>query len=485
MRRQARLLLIPMLLAGLLPLASSANSAGVSCPDRKPPKLAFGKPSYIDKSRAGGEPVSITAQDGSIIVSAHAGTTHIYKAPDAAPGAGDFAVGYWNQTLNWRSTNGGKTWDYVGLFGAPVGPHSATSTGFSDPDLTMDSSGKIYNVEIDLANVSVFASPDDGQSWPTANPIAASGDRPWVTGQQKDEVFLYVNLPKQLWRSTDGGLTFSLVNDEVTGDGFPADGKLLVDTTNPKHGLVGPMGGGGVAISPDDGKSWKAYPAKLGKQTQFFGSVGIDRAGWIYSVAAGGYGGTGDSTPDGEVTFNYFNRKTKKWASSPVHVPTPRGDAMWPWIIAGDNGRVAIVWYQNFAGAPNKFYIYAAYTTNGHGSRVTCSDGSTRFIPPRWSVANASGRPIHKGQICLQGTTCNANINFEGGDRRLGDFFTVNFDHRGNLYIASGDTMLQNPIGTEKPVGNPIFIRQTRGAKMLSKPDKIRKSRCVFPLPTC
>jgi hypothetical protein len=159
---------------------------------------------------------------------------------------------------------------------------------------------------------------------------------------------------------------------------------------------------------------------------------------------------------------------------------------MWPWIIAGDNGRVAIVWYQNHASAPGKFYIYAAYTTNAHGSRVRCSDGSTRFIPPRWSVANASGRPIHTGSICLQGTTCNANLNFEGGDRRLGDFFTVNFDHRGNIYIASGDTMLKNPLGIgEKPVGNPIFIRQTKGAKLLKKPDKVRKSRCLFPLPTC
>jgi hypothetical protein len=168
-----------------------------------------------------------------------------------------------------------------------------------------------------------------------------------------------------------------------------------------------------------------------------------------------------------------------------VHVPIPRGDAMWPWIIAGDNGRAAIIWYQNLSGEPKEFYAYAAYTLNAHGSRVHCSDGSTRFIPPRFAVTNASGRPIHKGQICLEGTACNANTNFEGGDRRLGDFFTVNFDHRGSIYIASGDTMLQNPLGNEKPVGNPIFMRQTKGAKLLRSPDKIRKSRCVFPQPSC
>jgi hypothetical protein len=476
--RRIRLLVVPLLLAAVLPLAGTARS-GARCPSVKPRPLDFSKPTYIDKTRAGGEPVSIVGQDGSIVVSAHAGTTHIYKNPEALPGSSDFLVGYSNQTLNWRSDDGGETWKYVGLAGQPVGPHSPTSTGFSDPDLTMDAGGKLYNVEIDLANVAVFASPDDGQSWPTANPVAASGDRPWVTGQEKDEVFLYVNLPKQLWRSTDGGLTFTPVTTN-----FPADGKLIVDPLNPKKGLIGPSGSG-VAISDDDGKTWKAYQGVLGASTQFFGAVGVDRAGWVYSVAAGGYSGSNDATPDGEVTFNYFNRQTKKWLTQPIEIPTPKGDALWPWVMAGDDGRVAIVWYQTFAEKPDDFYIYAAYTTNAHGTTVRCSDGSKRFVPPQFSVANASDRPIHIGKICLSGTACNANLNFEGGDRRLGDFFTVNFDNRGTIFIVSGDTMLRNPAEGPKPVANPIFIRQSSGDPLLVKPDKVRKTRCLFPLPSC
>ena len=475
-----RLLLVPAVLASLLPLGYAAESSTVRCPSAKPKPLKFSKPTFIDKERAGGEPVSIVAQDGSIIVSAHAGTTHIYKDPQAAPGAYDFLRSYYNQTLNWRSTDGGKTWTYVGLAGAPEGPHSPTSTGFSDPDLTMDAGGNLYNVEIDLANVAVFGSPDDGQSWPTANPIAASGDRPWVTGAEENEVFLYVNLPKQLWRSTDGGLTFSLVSTS-----FPADSKLLVDPLNPKKGLLGPLGSGGVAISPDDGQTWKDYPAPLGDSTQFFGAIAADRRGWVYAANAGGYSGSSDVEPNGEVTFNYFNRQTKRWAKAPIRIPTPKGDALWPWIIAGDDGRVAVTWYQTHAGKEDKFYAYVAYTTNGHGSTVRCSDGSKRFVPPQFQVANASGRPIHAGKICLSGTTCNANPSFEGGDRRLGDFFTVNFDHKGNLFVVSGDTTLKNALGGPKPVANPIFIKQTAGDKMLVKPDKTRKTRCLFPLPTC
>ena len=482
MLRRLRFLLVPALLAAILPLAH-ADSSTVSCPRPRPAPLDFAKPIFIDENRAGGEPVSVVAQDGSLVVSAHAGTTHIYKDPAAAAGGSDFLRSYYNQTLNWRSTDGGKTWQYVGLAGAPEGPHSATSTGFSDPDLTMDAAGNLYNVEIDLANVAVFGSPDDGQSWPTANPFAASGDRPWVTGAEANEVFLYVNLPKSLWRSTDGGLTFLPVDHGQSELG--PDGKLQVDPLNPKKGLIGPLGQGGVSISTDDGSSWKSYPAPLGGSTQFFGTVAADRAGWIYAANAGGYSGSNDTKPNGEVTFNYFNRSTKQWAKTPIRIPTPKGDALWPWVVAGDDGRVAVTWYQTIAGKENKFHIYVAYTTNGHGSTVTCSDGSKRFVPPQFEVADASGRPIHVGKICLSGTTCNANTSFEAGDRRLGDFFTVNFDHTGKIFVVSGDTTLKNPLGGPKPVANPIFIKQTAGDPLLENPDKVRKTRCLMNLPAC
>jgi hypothetical protein len=476
-RRVSKMILVPVLLAAVLPIAGGiARSSTRQCPSLKPPKLGFGKKVFIDEMRAGGEPVSQVAQDGSLIVSAHAGTTHVYKDPQAAPGAPDFGR-YYNQTLNWRSTDGGKTWQYVGLFGQPEGPHTATSTGFSDPDLTMDAGGRIYNTEIDLANVAVFSSSDDGQSWPRGNPIAASGDRPWLTGAEADEVFLYVNSPHQLWRSTDGGLLFSLVSTD-----FPVDSKILVDPLKPKTGLIGPMGNG-IAISADDGATWKEYPGKLGKSTQFFGAIGVDRGGTAYAAAAGGYQGSSDTKSDGEVSFNYFDRKAKKWGDT-VYIPNNGNDALWPWLIAGDDGRVAVTWYERVPET-DEFHIMVGYTLNAHGSYVKCSDGSRQFVEPQFTVTDASKKPIHIGKICLSGTTCNANPSFEAGDRRLGDFFTINFDLQGNLFIVSGDTTLKSASGGPKPVANPIFIKQTSGAKMLVKPDKKRETRAPCITPDC
>jgi hypothetical protein len=489
MRKKLLLALCLALVAGAaFPVALAAVDE-VVCPDVAPPPLAFDEPIFIDKTRAGGEPVSIVAQDGSISVSAHAGTTHIYKDPQGAGGAGDFAVGYTNQTLNWRSTDGGDTWQYVGIPLLREGPHSLTSTGFSDPDYAMDAGGRIYNTEIDLANVAVFSSLDDGQSYTIANPEVSSGDRPWVTAGDADEVFLYVNLPRHLLRSTDGGITWTpqFIEDRTKPDPNLPRAKILNDPRNFATGLIGPNPDG-ITFSEDEGKTWKAFRgAGLGANVDFFGSTAVDKAGHVYRAAAGGYGGPSDTAASGEVTFNYFDRDTMTWGETAVELPIPAGDALWPWIVAGDDGRVAVVWYQNFEGKPNEFYAMAAYTTNARGTTVTCSDGNTEFVPPQFSVVNASGRPVHIGAICLQGTTCNVTpgTNFVAGDRRLGDFFTVNFDHEGRIFIASADTTLKSPTGGPKPVGNPIFIKQSSGAPLLEEPLEVRKSRCLFPLPSC
>lgn len=475
MFRRIRHVLPLVVMIGLLP-AGALDAQGVECPTVEPPDISFDQPTYIDRERAGGEPVSVVGEDGSISVSAHAGTTHIYKNPEAAPGAGDFVVGYTNQTLHWRSVDGGRTWRYIGIAGLREGPHTATSTGFSDPDLTIDLGGRIYDTEIDLANVSVFSSVDDGQSYTFGTPEAASGDRPWLIGGEADEVYLYVNSPKTFWRSTDGGLTYSLLPTP------PINAKGYRDPRNPTQGLIGPVGTNGIAISNNKGQSWTTYGgAGLGSNVDFFGSLAVDRDGNAYKLAAGGYNDN-SSSGTGSVTYNYFDRDTLQWGSPRVTIAIPPGRALWPWLTAGDDGRVAVTWYHNPPGT-NEFYIYMAYTHNGHGTTVECSDGSTQFVPPQFTVVNASGRPIHKGTICLGGTGCNADTNFEDGDRRLGDFFTINHDANGNVFIVSADTMLPNPVGGPKPVGNPIFIRQTGGDPILAQPDTVRKTRCLFPIP--
>jgi hypothetical protein len=482
MRTRFLPLLALAVLTGVLPTAGVGADAVATGGCLAPPPLSFDDRVVIDPDRAGGEPVSVVAQDGSISVSAHAGTTHIYKDPAAVGGYDDFAVGYTNQTLNWRSDDGGRTWDYVGLGGLNAGPHSATSTGFSDPDYAVDQAGTIYNVEINLVNNAVFSSMDDGQSYTLANPEVAPGDRPWLAANEPGEVFLYINLPKQLWRSTDSGITWSLVGQ---GAQVAISAKPYTDPLNPDDGLIGPAGGNGIAISGDDGRTWESFQgANLGQSQDFFDVMAVDRAGNAYKVAAGGYNSPNDRTPSGTVTFNYFDREAERWGRT-VSIPLPEGagDALFPWIIAGDDGRVAVVYYYNLAADPNSFFIGAAYTLNGTGSMADCDgDGEREFVAPQFSVADATnGVPVHVGAICLSGTTCNASTNFVNGDRRLGDFFTVNFDADGRLFIASADTTRPSATGGPKPVGNPVFIAAGGDtAPLLERPLETRDTRCLF-----
>jgi len=473
-RRRTALLAAALMVSGL-PVAVTALAAAPACgANLAPPELSFGKRVYIDTVRPGGEPVSVVGLDGSISVSAHGGTTHLYKDPNAlANGAADVAGTYGNQTLNWRSTDGGKHWKYVGTAGMEAGPHTLTSTGFSDPDYAIDAGGRIYNTEIDLANVAVFSSGDDGQTYSRGVAEVTSGDRPWLTAGGRDEVYLYVNTFQQIFRSTDGGLTWRL---QSQNNSQGPDAKMYIDPLN-QDGLIGPHNPQGVTISADNGQTWKAYDgAKLGKTVDFFGAVAVDKAGNAYRAAAGGYTGPGDKkVTEGTVTFNSFDRKTLKWGT-PVQIPAPDGDMLWPWVVAGDDGHVAVAWLQRLPKHPDRFEMYVAATTNAHGTTVRCKDGKTRFVPSQWTVADASHGPVHVGDICLDGTACNTSSSFQAGDRRLGDFYTINYDKDGRIFVVGGTTVRPGK-DAQMPTGVPIFIAATHGPKLIGTPMRPRKTR--------
>lgn len=429
-------LVIGLLGSGIVP---ASGHAAEGCSVQAPPRLAFEKPVYIDQHRSGGEPVSVVAKDGSIVVGAHLGTTLAYLRTTPDP---DFYAGYRNQTLVWRSTDDGKTWKQSEILPG-TSAHSPMSTGFSDPDFAKDAAGNLYGTEIDLANVSVFSSHDNGVTWPDANAIADSGDRPWLAARGKNEV--YLRITGDLEKSTDGGATWKTLTDPN------AYGKIFVDPTDPKGLYAGSADGVGVEVSRDDGMSWHSYPIPGAKNNSVMDSIGVGNDGYVY------YGYVDGS----KVKFASFNPHTNKW-STPVVIPriTQKGTPFWAWTVAGDNGRAAVGWYEatpvNGSSSTVAVRAYVAATTNARGSTQRCPGGQAIHVSPQFSVADAAGRPIHVGQFPCNGTGCNST-----GDRRLGDFFTINYDADGHLFVTTGDTMMKGPGGTELQVSRPLFMRAT------------------------
>src|SRR5207248_4127992 len=131
--------------AGLLPGASSAGNSGPT----------FAAPVYVDQALAGGEPeVFADTLHGTLIYTAHEGTTHLYRDGIVSSPWGDFSFvsNYCNQVNIWTSPDGGANWYRDRYLGSPCPTSPAINTGFSDPDLTQDAGGRVYATGPDLVN---------------------------------------------------------------------------------------------------------------------------------------------------------------------------------------------------------------------------------------------------------------------------------------------------------------------------------------------
>ena len=464
-----------------LPLGGAQALAGAPVP------VGFGTPTYVSQVLSGGEPFVLqSTKAGTYVFTAHEGTTLLYR-PGVENGIGgdlSYLGDYRNQVGIWTSSDGGLNWTPVNWNNTMFFTNPLINTGFSDPSMTQDEGGNIYDTGIDLANDSLFSSSDGGLTWPTGTADCHDGDRPWLAGGVPGEVFLATDTVEGSGSghvSTDSGATCSAtgVSDSGTladGTSYTGDGQLYYDHQD--GSLVEPAvfsnpdgsTGLGISVAPNatqtfaDGTASFTPHEGVHSTTLFahWPAIAIDSANTIYVVwdtdarAAGTSGGcNGAETPlANSIMMTYTKDQGKTWAK-PFVVAHPGTRVLWPWVAAGNAGNVSVVWYQydsvvdpDCAPSTSNLYVYDANFSGATGKR------------PAVQTVNASGRPAHEGQICQEGTTCVAS----GQDRRLGDYFTNAIDNRGCVLIATADTMLLDPItGQELPTARPLFIKQDSG----------------------
>ncbi|MPY79892.1 MAG: hypothetical protein GEV04_15805 [Actinophytocola sp.] len=335
-------------------------------------------------------------------------------------------------------------------------------SGFSDPDFAVDAAGNVYTSGINLANVYVAKSADSGATW-SGHPFATVlTDREWLAADEENIVYLNGNhlaQGRQLWKSTDGGLTFDLANPvPLPGSGPPS--KIYVDQSDGR--LYFPDGSGGIAIYPD---------ARTGDFTRVDGDIGdtphahgflvdmtIDAAGNVYVVASTGK----------QVQVSHSTDRGLTWDTIVIHdtaddaTPEVAEEVLWPWISAGSDGRVAVSWFQADRPVPDtettnaEYRVYAAQTVTGHGWIDECEIEHA----PDYEVAVATPDPFHTGTICSSGTTCQVG----GTDRRLGDYHTNAITADGRFVIAYSDTA-RKPDGA---ISHPGLVRQSAGADFVA-----------------
>src|SRR3954471_13966356 len=332
------------------PLAVAAVAACLAPAGAAAAPLAFAPPLMLSDQLAGGEPVLLTDPiHHTIVYSSHEGTTHIYKAGFASQTTFTFLTGYRNQVNNWVSSDGGRTFKFVDVSGTGFTQLPVQNTGFSDPDLTQDVGGRIYNTGIDLANDSLFSSNDGGETWDRGTAACHDGDRPWLSGVGKDQVFMVTNtaeqaLSAQVFESTDGGSSCGTSSRDVFGDtsggeSWIGNGKMIYDRVHdqlvmPTNFSTDTTSGIGVAVAKS--KSGNFVPHRVatvpGGIYAHWSSVAVDDAGGLFltwddnPVQNGTEGGCDQSPTPAPNTIHlaYSSDGGAHW-NTPLTIASPAG----------------------------------------------------------------------------------------------------------------------------------------------------------------
>ncbi len=496
LRRGRRVALFAVLPLALFALAgsTSGSAAGVSFSSV-----------YVDSARGGGEGYAIYSHaNGNLVVTTHEGTTltksgnipgqscdiNTGTGPGPGPGPDGYLCSYNNHVNTWYSTDQGQTWTFS--------TQNPANTGFSDPSITEDECAGtacyLYNTGIDLANDALFASADGGVTWIAGTPQCPvdGGDRPWLAGGKHGEVFLATNdnvMGHRIWHGTvteappgnpvaltcattgiadSGGVgqnyynhhNGELIEPKLSG------GKIGIGVLPNAHAFVGPFVDR-ASTGPSYG-SIKAHWPAIAISTD---SDATHPAGTIYAVWDTDPSGPAPSgVGQNAILLTYTTDDGLTW-SAPYTVASTGGTMQWPWIAAGANGNVSVIWYQadqltrsdNDSGAagshPTNWSLQVANLYN-----VTSGSPTVQQVN---AVTNFDGKhpngTIHVGGICEGGTTCAAT----GQDRRIGDFVTNAIDQNGCVMIETGDTQQVNPItGLDLPNSLPLFVHQNSGPSL-------------------
>lgn len=152
------------------------------------------------------------------------------------------------ETALYRSKDGGTTWEKLDGEGMPEGPMARIGVGVaqSQPET-------VYLMTETREEGSLFRSDDRGDTWRLVNDDREINFRPFyysdvhVDPTNPDHLY---SLSGRLYKSTDGGVTFEQIGDDVHGD----HQSYWIDPDNPKRLLSG--SDGGYQVSFDAGATW-------------------------------------------------------------------------------------------------------------------------------------------------------------------------------------------------------------------------------------
>jgi hypothetical protein len=440
---------------------------------------AFSNPVLVDGSDPSwaAEPSIRAAQDGALYITAPVGlgSGGIPRVVDS-----DETQAVRGGDMLWRSTDGGATWTELGSYDG--------AAGGGDSDITSTPGGTLFASGLTLACVTLSRSGDQGQSWVT-NPIGGCGgtvadDRQWNDTYGEDVVYtafgnialgtIEVSRSDVLSPLAQGGPSVPVsgdteyqwpgVLDVDQRTGSVAVGWNTVGAPNDcDEGCSAPASSAEpdevrVAVLDDTGTPVAGSPFLVASRPfdtfDSFVSVDTGRDGTVYAAWS-------ERHPEASETWTMLASSAdggRTW-SAPVKVNASPATTTFPWVSAGDAGRVAVSYYGTSAGGASPevvngdWSVYSAFSDDGGQS---------------FDESQVTGT-MHQGSICTSGTGC------ASGTRDLADFFETDYDARGCLVTTYTDNSrdVVAPDGertTDEPT-HIAFVRQTSGPGLLADTD--------------
>lgn len=413
---RGRTALVALVAAGAM-LAPAAPSSGEATPQPTYVQgITFGAPvqlNYADPARVGGpgEPSIKVDQAGAIYV------------------AGVCCVGRGSPA--WYSNDDGKTFDYL------PSPGGARENGVAaEGDFVLDDADNVYFTDTWLPSLFVSKWSNHGNTWEytkaSESILVGLNDRPWPV-YSRGTIHLYINHAShiEVWRSKDGGLTW-----EGTFQTLPAQrywpGNVAADRRTDDVYLFGEGDGGCAtrmcaAVSHDAGNTWAEKvvgPAPRGAVSAFMVSADVDAAGNVYGVYS-------DTNATGcDVYLAVSSDRGETWKQ--YRVNPALGCATFPWVAAGDDGRVAVNWYyttskkgQNAVPATAEWKEQAAVITDAASDSPTITYGTLDRVVHKgplnrdlWDFQQIALGPDGRFHIAFvedELAPCNGNLSTWGG----------------------------------------------------------------------
>ena len=469
----------PVLAAALL-----AAAVGVAPALAKPPSTSteagppvFGQPVFVDGEDPswGAEPSIRATADGTLYVTApiglgSGGVPRVIDSDETQVVRGG--------DMLWRSTDRGATWTELGSYDG--------AAGGGDSDITSTPGGTLFASGLTLACITLARSADKGQSWFT-NPVGGCGgtlidDRQWNDTYGEDVVYTaFGNLALGSIEVSRADVLSGVAQGNPT---IPVSGETQyqwpgVLDVDQRTGAV--YVGWNTVGAPNDCDEGCNAPASS-REPDEIRVAGLDREGVpvpgspflvasrsfdtfdsFVSVDTGRdgtvYAAWSERHPDETWTMLASSADGGRTWSAPTKVNAAPATTTFPWVSAGDAGRVAVSYYGTSArGASPE-------TVNGAWSVFTAlsTDGGLTF-----DEVQATGT-MHRGAVCTSGTGC------ESGTRDLLDFFETDYDQEGCIVTTytdnSRDVVAADGSRVEDEPTHVAFVRQTAGTGLLATTD--------------